>query len=332
MHAHGGGRFAIKGRVDVIAVTAQLHRGHFAEQHHGTGAVGLDHHIAKFFGGLQLAARGDGGIELLAGHGGQGAQLPGRHFGVLRLQGGGHVRRHKGIFLQQRRVQPDAHGVARAHGFDFTDAVDAADGVEQGAGDVIANLRAGHARVIRGQRGNHQEIRAALGHGQAFALHRAGQARFHLLELVLHLHLRHVGIRAGLKGEVDTGAARRTAGGRHIGQLVDTGHLLLDHLCHRVLDRFGRCAGVGGGDFHGGRCNVRVLFKGQLGDRQRAREHDHNGDHPGKNRPINKEARHVQPSRAIAVGAARVGSERVSLFCASTSLPTRTFCPPSTIT
>ena len=176
LHAHGRSGFAVKGRIDVITVTAQLHRGHITEQHHGTGAGGLDHHIAKLFGGLQFAARTDGGIELLAGHGRQSTQLPGRHLGVLRLQGGGHVRRHKGVFLQQRRVQPDAHGITRAERLDLAHAIDTADGVEQGAGNIIADLGAGNARVIRRQGRNHQEVRAALGHGQAFTLHRCRQA------------------------------------------------------------------------------------------------------------------------------------------------------------
>ena len=68
LHAHGGCGLAVERRGDVIALTAQFHRGHIAQQHQRAVAAGLDYHIAKFLGGLQLAARGDGGVELLAFH------------------------------------------------------------------------------------------------------------------------------------------------------------------------------------------------------------------------------------------------------------------------
>ena len=158
LYAHCGGGLAIKGRVHVVAVTAQLNPRHLTEQHHRARAVGLDQHIAKLFGGLQFAARTDRCIQLLLGHGWQRPELARRHFGVLCLQRGDHIRGHQGVFFEQRRVQPDAHGVARTEGLHLADPVDPGNRVKQGAGDVIANLRAGHAGVVGREGCNHQEV------------------------------------------------------------------------------------------------------------------------------------------------------------------------------
>jgi hypothetical protein len=48
----------------------------------------------------------------------------------------------------------------------------------------------------------HQEVLRGLGHLQALLLHFLRQERRGRLQLVLHLHLGNVGVRALLKGEV----------------------------------------------------------------------------------------------------------------------------------
>ena len=71
--------------------------------------------------------------------------------------------------------------------------------------------------------------------------------------------------------------------------MVEAGELLLDDLGDAVLQGFGGRPGIGGGDFHRRRGDVRVLAYRQRADRQHPGEHNQNGDHPGKDRATHEE-------------------------------------------
>ena len=120
------------------------------------------------------------------------------------------------------------------------------------------------------QREEHHEIPRRLRDDHALLLHGQRQARRRELHLVLHLHLRGVGIGARVKIKIDGRDAGRVGAGRHVQQVVDAVHLLLDHGDDRVLQRLGRGAGVIRRDRNRRRRDARILGDGQLRDRQRA--------------------------------------------------------------
>ncbi|RMW18800.1 hypothetical protein ALO98_200392 [Pseudomonas syringae pv. tagetis] len=261
LNAHRRRWPAVECRVDVITLASQFYPRHIAQQHDSTVAGRLDDHLLELLGRLQLAASADSRIQLLAFNRRQSPQLACRDFGVLRLQGRADVGRHQCVLLQPGRVQPDTHRVSRTQRLHVADTIYPAELIEQRAGNVIADLRTGHPFVVGGQGDQHQKVGTALGHRQAFALHTLRQARFGLLQFVLHLHLRHIRVGACGEGQADARAARRAAGGRHISQPVEPFHLLLDDLGDGVFDGLGRCASVGGGDFYRRRRDIGVLLE-----------------------------------------------------------------------
>ena len=140
-----------------------------------------------------------------------------------------------------------------------------------------------------------RKFRTRLGDRDALPLHLLRQQRHRELQLVLHLHLRDVGIGAALEGERDRArvpfdVARR----RDVAQVVEAVHLLLDDLGDRVLDassptRRGRSAlmVIDGGAMLG-YCAI-----GSVIDRDRAGQHDDDRDDPREDRPVDEEARHA---------------------------------------
>ena len=82
-------------------------------------------------------------------------------------------------------------------------AVDAADRILHVGDHVVGNVGAGErAVVVETNADDHQEVGRRLGDGQALLLHRLRQQRHRELHLVLHLHLRDVGIGAASKVSV----------------------------------------------------------------------------------------------------------------------------------
>ena len=112
------------------------------------------------------------------------------------------------------------------------------------------------------------------------------------MQLVLHLDLGDVRVGPRLEGQGDGDGPGRVAGGRHVDQVVDAVQLLLDHLGDRILHGLGRGARIGGVDGDLRRGDRRILGDRQCFDRQEARQHDHDGDHPGKDRAIDEKTGH----------------------------------------
>lgn len=76
----------------------------------------------------------------------------------------------------------------------------------------------------------------------------------------------NIGIGTRFKGERNGYRTGRVAGRRHIHQIVDAVHILLDNLSDRILYGLGICTGVGGGDRYRRRGDCRVLSYRQLQD------------------------------------------------------------------
>src|SRR6267142_2613125 len=87
----------------------------------------------------------------------------------------------------------------------------------------------------------------------ALFLHFLREERQRELQLVLHLHLRDVRVRAGIECERDGRIARRVARRGQITEVVNAYHLLLDDLRDGVFQRFPRRAGIGDIDLDGRR-------------------------------------------------------------------------------
>ncbi|MNC05040.1 hypothetical protein D3C75_524970 [compost metagenome] len=124
-------------------------------------------------------------------------------------------------------------------------------------------------------------------------LHFLRQQRHCQLQFILHLYLGNIRVSARLEGQGNGHAARRIAGGRHVHQVIDTVHVLLDHLRHRILHGLRICPGVGGGDSNRRRCNGGVLGNREFQDRQPTRNHQNDGEHPGKDWALDKEVSHT---------------------------------------
>ena len=156
--------------------------------------------------------------------------------------------------------------------------------------EVVAQVGGVHAVVLGDEAHDHQEVGGRLLNGDAHLLHdlrKRGQGR---LDLVLDLNLSHVGVRAGLEGHRDGHAARRVGRRRHVEVAVKTGEVLLDDLRDGVFDRLGGGARIGGGDAYLRRRDLRGLADRQPEDGESAREHDHDGDHPREDGPLNEKA------------------------------------------
>jgi len=91
---------------------------------------------------------------------------------------------------------------------------------------------------------------------------------------------RNVRVGAGLEKKRHGGLAARAAAGRHVEQVVNAVHLLLDHGCDRVLHRFRRRARVIGVDGDGRRRDAGILGDRQMGDGQNPAQYDEQGKAP----------------------------------------------------
>ena len=292
--AHAGAGPAVELGLDRQGIRAQLHACYIFDSYHRTIRGGFEYYGFKFRHGLQLGARGDGGVELLIRHGRQGAQLAGRDLRVLRVQRGDQVRGHELVLLHARRIHPDTHGVEGAEHADVAHAVQAADHVHQVGVQVVAHIHGRDLGVAREEAVGHQVVLAALVDEHAAALDGLGQAVHGRLQLVLHLHLGHVDVGAWRKGEGGGRSARRVRRRAHVDHVVYALELLLDDLRHRVFHRLGRCPRVLRRDGDARRRYVGVLLQRQREDRQAAGEHDDDGQHPREDGAVDEELGHVR--------------------------------------
>ena len=219
----------------------------------------------------------------------QGADFTGGNLHVLRLNRRLDVGRHQRVGGEFGRVHPDAHRVFGAEYLQAADALHARQRVLHIADQPVGDIGAGGAVGFVIHRKDQQKAALRFFHRYAGLLDFARQPRFRLLHFVLHLHLGGVRVGPLLKGDGDADRAVGAAGGAEVEQMVEAGELLLDHLGDAVLQGFGGRPGIGGGDFHRRRGDVRILAYRQGADRQHPGEHNQNGDHPGKDRATHEE-------------------------------------------
>ena len=209
------------------------------------------------------------------------------------------------------RIKPDTHGVRGAEHRRLTDTRNTGDRILNGIHQIVTEVAFIQAAVIGGEAHHHEEARRGLLHLDAEAGHRFRQHGFSHGELVIHLNLSDISVRARSKRE----RHRHTAGAvrliAHVDQTVEADHLLLNHLSNGVLQRFSRSARVVRDHRHLRRRDLRILRHRHGEDRQRAGQHQHERDDPCKNRPVNKETRHFYfPRRLMRGGLSGCGRGR----------------------
>ncbi len=283
-------RLSVEQAFDGIGIGAQFDPGDIAQPHHGPRGVGLENDVAELLRCLQLRLGRDSGVQFGALGSGLAAQRAGRNLGILRLDGVGDIRRHQAEIVQLVGVHPDAHGILRAEHLDIADACDAAQRVHHLGCHEVGDIDIVVAVAVVINRHDQDEIGKRFGDSDTLLLHLGGQLRDRLLHLVLHLHLGDVGIGAGRESRGDRNRSVRIRGGGEIKKIVQAGELLFDHLGDGILQRFGVGARIEGADHHGRRCDGGILRYRQAQSGDGARQHDDDGNDPGKHRAIDKEA------------------------------------------
>jgi hypothetical protein len=190
---------------------------------------------------------------------------------------------------------------------------------------------------------DHEQIGRRLERRHADAPDVLGQARLGDGDAVLHQHLRLVEIGAELERD---GQHHLAVGGGlrgHVEHVLDAVDLLLDRRRHRVGDDLGRRARIRRAHDDGRRHDVWVLRHGQRAIRNGADDDRHDGDHRGKDRPVDEEPRHDQARFGVGVAGAGIGGggvtagigvagvSAITASCGSTSASGRARCTPLTM-
>src|SRR5690606_29630258 len=124
-------------------------------------------------------------------------------------------------------------------------------------GDQVRQIRASHAAALVDYANDQHEVGLILGDAYTLTLNLFRQQWRGKLQLVLYLNLRNIRIGALVERHDDAHAAVGIAFGCHVAQSVYAIELLLNDLYDGVLHRLGGRAGVGDGNRHGGRRDVR---------------------------------------------------------------------------
>ena len=289
LNGHARRRLAVKAALEGIAFLPQADGGHVLDAHDRTVGQRLEGNLLELLGGVHERTGADRGRDHALAVGRLPGDVAGGHLDVLRLNGGDHIARLEAVLAQQGRIHPDAHGVGSAEHGHFTHAFQTRQGLFDVVGQKVAQVTRGELSGRIDEAHHLQERGRALLHLHAELTHGVGQVRFGHRELVLHLHLRNVGVGARLEGQGNGHATRRVRGRAHVDEPVQTGHVLFDHLRDRSRHGFGRGARVGGRHGHLRRRDVRILGNREVENGQCARQHDGDGDHPCEDRTIDKE-------------------------------------------
>ncbi len=214
--AKASGRHAVINTRRDVAVGAQLHGGDIVDANHGTVRQALENDVLEFLRRLEAAASRDRRIELLAAKLWQGTQLTGRDLYVLRLDGGDDVRCHQLVFDELVRIDPDAHGIARTEERGIANAWNTLQGIVEGAVDIVGKVGRHKLAIRRHKRRDEEEAAGRFRNGNTCILDDLRQLGGDELQLVLHLHLRDIGIGLVGEGQRNRGLTRRRRGRRHI--------------------------------------------------------------------------------------------------------------------
>ena len=201
-----------------------------------------------------------------------------------------HVGRGQAQLGQLVGPEPDPHAVVgAAEQIDLGDAGNAQQLVAQ-VDAAVVDQEVGVVGVRRRvERDHHQDAGALLLDGDALLRDLLRQARLRRRYAVLREDVRDVLVGPDL--EIDVEQHPPVAGVRrlHVDQAVDAVDFLLDRGRHRLLDRLGRGAGIGGGDADVRRGEERILLDRQPGDRDHTEQDGQDRDDDRDDRPADEE-------------------------------------------
>jgi hypothetical protein len=289
-HRDTRARMPVDAAARVVVLGAEFDPRDVLELDGGAVALRLEDDVGELFGGLQARLCGHGRVEHLRVGLWLAAELARGDFGVLRLDRARHVAGDQLDRGELVGVEPDPHRVLRAEHVAVADAGNATERVLQVRDEIVRDVLVGHLVGLVIDADDEQVVRVGLADDEALLLDLLRQAADRLLDLVLDLDLRDVGIGALGEGHGDRHRPARARRGAEIEQAVDPGQRLLDDLRDAVLDRLrvGTREGRAHRDLRRG--DVRVLRDRQTEDRAHAAEHDDDRDHPGEDRAIDEDS------------------------------------------
>ncbi len=287
-----GGRQPVVLRADGVTLRAQVNPRDVAQQYLRPVGIHSEQNAAELVRRLQALGAYNCRVQALTHDRRQAAQLARGDLDVLCLQCITDVQRRQAEVIEFGRIEPDAHCVLRTEQLIVANATRSADGVLDMGGNIVADIGAGQGAVRGHKADDQQEIPGRLGDTQALLLNFRRQERCGQLQFVLHLHLGDIRVGTLFEVQGNRHAAVLVTLGREVQQVIDAAHLLLDNLGDRVLHRLRGGTGIVDGYGNRRRSDAGVLRHRQGRDGQAAAQHDHDGDHPGKDGSVDEEIDH----------------------------------------
>ena len=125
--------------------------------------------------------------------------------------------------------------------------------------------------------------------GDTKAAHVFGEFRGGDGNAVLHLHLRHVEIRAQFEGHRDGAHPVSCATGGHVEHVLDAVDFLLNRVRDGLRNDLGIRAGIHGLNHHRGWRDLRILLDGERAHRDQPDERDQDGEHRREDGALDEE-------------------------------------------
>ena len=199
-----------------VGLRAQLDPGHVLQQDLRAVEVDLQQDVFELANGFIAAWPDDRGVQSLALAGRQATQLARGYLDVLLDDGVRDVANRDRVFVELARIEPDPHRIFGAEQRVIANAGNPAQRVLNIGSNIVVDVLSVHAAVGRDEADDHHEVPGGLGDADALRGHLRRQHRLGQGQLVLHLNLGNVDVRALLERQVDL---HRAAGLRGRGDV-----------------------------------------------------------------------------------------------------------------
>ena len=287
---HGDRNVVVEGVVVRVALLAELGVRHVLQAHEAALRVAADDDLAELLGRVEAPLRDEREDARALVRRRRRAHRAERGLHVLRLDGGDDLLGVDALRGAALRVEPHAHRHLRAVDRGVAHAGHAQEGRLHHAVHVVRHLDAAELARLRAEREDAELVLGGAADAQPRGLDLGGQLRERLLHAVLHLHERHVAVRADLERDAERVGAVVGAGRRHEQHVLHAVHLVLERRGDGV-HHLGRVrAGVGAVHHDARRLHFRVLRHGQLEERHRAGEGEDDRDDAREARTLDEEA------------------------------------------
>ena len=191
------------------------------------------------------------------------------------------------------RVEPDTHGVfAAGKDLHIADPRQPCQRVLHMQRRVVRDVKGIAGRIGRIEVYCEQDVGRRLPHLHAEPLHVFRQPGQRVLDAVLRQHLRHVQIGPDPERHGDSELAVACRLARHVDHVLDAVDLLLERRRHRARHRLGGGAGIGRGDLHRRRHDLRILRDRQDVERPEPDQRQEDGKHCREDRPVDEAVGH----------------------------------------